>query len=399
MIVSRSSTASPILAGSYDPNKIDLSLLNEGDRRINILLIGVGGENHPGGNLTDTLMVASIDPKNNEVAMISVPRDLYIKVEGYGSAKINSVMSLDGKIDQSGYDLIKSTISNFLGVPIHYFMLMNFEGFQKAVDIIGGVDINVPTELYDPYFPDKYVEGYDPLYIEAGPQHMDGETALKYARSRETSSDFDRSRRQQEILMAIKDKAMQKNNLLNINKVNQIMTVLSNNIKTDIQLSEIELLMKIARNIDSSHVYSKVLDDGADNYLYADKYNDMYVLVPKDPTLKEIHLFIQQYFKDPNIVSEAARITVTNGSKNQGVGRLVSQDLVDMGYNAITVSGDAAKSYPKTFIYDYTNGGKKATLSLIKKYFDDNVPVINLDEKGSASDIEIVLGEDYKYKQ
>jgi anionic cell wall polymer biosynthesis LytR-Cps2A-Psr (LCP) family protein len=275
---------------------------------------------------------------------------------------------------------------------------MNFDGFKKVIDIMGGIDINVPEDLYDPYFPDKYVEGYDPLYIKKGQQHMDGETALKYARSRETSSDFDRSRRQQEILTAVKNEVMQKDNLLNINKVNQIMTVLADNIKTDIQLSEIDSLIKIVKQIDSGHIYSKVLDDSENGYLYADKYDEAYVLVPNDPTLKELHLFIQQYFKDPGIKSEAAKIMITNGSNSASSGSLLGQSLSDFG---LTISQNPAaqtKKYPKTFIYDYSNGNKKATLSLMVKCLGENITVITLDEKGSPIDIEVVLGEDYKYK-
>ncbi|MDD5731514.1 MAG: LCP family protein [Patescibacteria group bacterium] len=407
IVTARSESASPYLSGG----DTDISKLSQGDRRINILLMGIGGDNYPGGNLTDTISVVSIDPKNDEVAMISVPRDLYIKVPGYGSHKINSIFSLQDPKDvsasggekKSAIDgnmaLVKKTVGDFLGVPIHYAAVINFDGFKKIIDTLGGVDINVTKEIYDPYFPDKYAIGYDPFYIETGLHHLDGETALKYARSRETSSDFDRSRRQQEVIVAAKEKAVKS---FNPSKIAQIMNILSDNLRTDMQVGEMEELFSIAKDIKPDKIKTKVLDDSADGFLYADKYDEMYVLVPQDSTLGEIHDFVSQYFKDPLLAAEHPKILVTNSTKNSYWAGQTVEDLKSFGYDAMVNKNDVKsptdnKPYEKTFIYDYSNGRNKYTIDFLAKHLG-SVPVITLDEKDKGYDIEIILGNDFKVK-
>lgn len=404
IIVAKSSSASPYLSGGIDTwESVSGENIKTGDRRINILLLGMGGDNHPGGMLTDTMMVISIDPKNKEVAMLSVPRDLFVKVAGFGYQKINSVYALGDnnyKNDYKKYELVKQTVSDVLGIPIHYFGLVNFDGFKQLIDIIGGVDVYVEKDLYDPYFPDKAVLGYDEFFVKKGMNHFDGEEALKYARSRETTSDFDRARRQQQILMAVKDETMSASNLLSVKKVSQIMGVLQDNLKTDMQVSEIDELMKLAKSIDKSKIYSKVLDDSAGGVLYSDNVEGMYVLRPKDSTLKELHAFVQQYFKDPFIVSEQSKLVITNGTKNSYIAKTLVNQLKGFGYDVSEnkISTAEAKQYSKTFIYDYTDGKNKYTLEFLKDYFD-KATIINLNEKDKGSDFEIVLGEDYLTNQ
>ncbi|HRY59827.1 MAG TPA: LCP family protein [Patescibacteria group bacterium] len=421
MIVSKSSNASPLLSGDGDiwNNNAAISKLEYGDRRINVLLMGIGGDNHPGGNLTDTMQVISIDPKNKEAAMLSVPRDLYVKVKNYGGTKINAVLSLNNSDYAStgsakninkemDFSLVKSTVGDFLGVPIHYCVLVNFDAFKKIIDIVGGVDVNVKEDLYDPLYPDKYVAGYEAFYLKKGEHHLDGEMALKYARSRETTSDFDRARRQQEIIIALKEKVKQRENLVSPTKISQILSVLADNIKTDLQLSEINGLVQIGKQISSSKIQNKVLDDSADGVLYADKYEEMYVLVPKDSTLKEVHSFIRQYFKDPLFAEEKAKVLVSGSVKNVYKENAVIKELSGLGYNLVSspsisdtttntqTNSTEDKKYPKSFIYDYSNGSKPATMDYLKAYFGKDMPVIVLNEKDKNYDIEIIIGDDYQ---
>jgi polyisoprenyl-teichoic acid--peptidoglycan teichoic acid transferase len=398
IVVSRSTNASPLLSG--DSNILGDNL-EVGDRRINILLLGQGGENHPGGNLTDTMLVASVDTKNKEVSMLSVPRDLHIKVEGFGYQKINSVLSLGTSNpkddDYKKYELVKNTVSNFLGVPIHYFALVNFDGFKEIIDIIGGVDVYVEEDFYDPYFPDANVEGYDPLFVEKGLNHMDGAAALKYARSRETTSDFDRSRRQQEIIVAVKNKILEKESYTSASKISQIINILKDNLKTDMQLSEIEQLLKLTKGISKDKIYKKVLDDSAGGLLYADNLEGMYVLSPIDPSLKQVHAFVKQYFRDPFIVSENSRLSITDGAGNKNAVKDLKEKLNSVGFTVADSNNQDEKKYTKTFIYDYTNGKNKYTSEFLKDYLD-GATVITLDEKNKGADFEIVLGEDYLTK-
>ncbi len=402
VMVARSSNASPLLVDDIEEFLKDpgfISNLKEGDRRVNILLLGVGGGDHPGAELTDTMLVVSIDVKNKAVAMLSIPRDLYVPVKGYSNTKINSVYTLglennDNNI-QKAFELVKGTISDVFDVPIHYLVLVDFEGFQKAIDAIGGIGVEVQSDIYDSAYPDKNVTGYEPFSITRGYHILDGETALKYARSRHGSSDFDRARRQQEILTAVKEKMMEKDNIFSIKKINDLVGILSDNIKTDLQLSEIDALYKIAKGINKENIATKVLDDSSDSPLYADSYDGMYVLVPNDPSWDEVKEFIRQYFKDPFTASEKAKISIKNGTTTTGLGTKLAEQLKIFGYDIVDISNADDKKYESTFIYDYSNNGKKNTLKFLQEKLN-NAPVVRLDDKASQWDIEIIIGKDYK---
>lgn len=399
VIVQKSGSASPLLSDDARALK-NLEKLAPGDRRINILFLGSGGKNHPGGELTDTIMVASIDIKNNSVSMISLPRDLYIPVKGYGKAKINTVFTLgkeNGDADEDGYRLIKETVSTVLGVPIHYFVHVDFEGFEKMIDILGGVSIDVKEDLYDPTFPDEAMLGYDEFYVQKGWRHFDGESALKYARSRHSTSDFDRARRQQEILAATKDELLKKENVFNVKKISQIMTALADHLKTDLQIPELESLARIATKIDSQKISTRVVDDSAQGIAYADNYDGMYVLVLYDNTFADMHRYVEMYFQDPFLASEQAKISVLNGSAKTGLAQSIGDDLSKAGFNIIEIASTPdKKKYEKSIIYDYTNGEKKSTIGFLSKYLGGDIEVIALDRTDDEQvDIEVIIGEDY----
>ena len=182
----------------------------------NILLLGEGDKTHDGLDLTDSIMVASIDATNKSVAMLSLPRDLYLlKTDKMGAGRINTLYrDYKGTLVEGGQTRpeasrnammeIAKELGTVLGVEIHHVIKVDFSGFTQAVDAVGGIYIDVPQDLVDPEYPASET-GYTTFTLLAGQRHLDGETALKYARSRHSTSDFDRSRRQQQILTAIGD--------------------------------------------------------------------------------------------------------------------------------------------------------------------------------------------------
>ncbi|MDD2536916.1 MAG: LCP family protein [Candidatus Absconditabacteria bacterium] len=179
---------------------------------INILFLGYGGADHRGGFLTDSMMVASRNPDIGEVIMFSIPRDLWVQNSlTQAQGRINSVFSqMYGKTKDiheaaSGFTL---QMEEMLGMQIPYYATIDFSAFKEVIDTLGGIDIDVPESIYDPYYPADNMIDYQTFHIEAGPQHLDGTTALKYARSRYTTSDFSRSLRQQLIIEAVKDKLL-----------------------------------------------------------------------------------------------------------------------------------------------------------------------------------------------
>ncbi len=136
----------------------------EGDDRINILLMGIGGAGHSGGDLADTIIVVSIDPINHSVALLSVPRDLRVSIPGHGAAKINAAQAY-GDMDKTdgGPQLMKQVVSTVLDTPIHYYVRLDFQGFIQFINKIGGVSIDVQKPMADPFYPADTGDGYNPF--------------------------------------------------------------------------------------------------------------------------------------------------------------------------------------------------------------------------------------------
>ncbi len=227
--------------------------------RVNILLLGI--DKRPGEGRswrTDAIILVTIDPANKTVGMLSIPRDLWVTIPGYGENRINTAYS---RGESKGYPgggaaLIKETVRYNLAVPVHYYVYLDFEGFREFIDAIGGIDVNVRREIRDDEYPDDSY-GYDPLYIPAGPQHMNGDMALKYTRTRHGTSDFDRSRRQRDVLLAVRDKVLR---LDLLPRVPELMTTLADNIQTDLQLHQILALAQLAIEIDQNNVRMAAID-------------------------------------------------------------------------------------------------------------------------------------------
>jgi len=196
---------------------------------INVLLLGTGNSEHDGADLTDTIILASIDQKNKLVPMLSIPRDFYVDVpELGGGMKINSLYEEGKKKFSSlkGIEYLQTEVEKMTGMKIHYFVKINFNGFKDIVDALGGVDVYVDEAIHDTSYPLDGTILYQTFDLAAGQQTLDGNTALKYARSRKTTSDFDRSKRQQKLLFAIKKKAMTKAILLDSGKITNFIMLL-----------------------------------------------------------------------------------------------------------------------------------------------------------------------------
>lgn len=283
-------------------------LRGEASGRVNILLAGVDDA----AKLSDTLMIVSIDTKSKDkkAAMISIPRDLYVKIPGYGSNKINAAYSLgenkDNGEEGGGIALTKKTIESTFDITIHYYATLDFTGFQEAINDIGGVDVEVKTAIDDPFYPAPGYRGYEPFSIEAGPQHLDGETALAYARSRETTTDFDRAARQQQIILAVKNKVLSTDVILDGNKTSKLRKVVDEHVHTDFSNREALKLADMWRNIPDASITRHVIDSS--NFLVASQRYG-YALIPEAGAndFSEINEFIKNIFSQ----------TANNLPKNQ----------------------------------------------------------------------------------
>ncbi|MEZ4519812.1 MAG: LCP family protein [Chloroflexota bacterium] len=187
-----------------------------GTEQVNILLMGVDLRcDEDGPTHSDTIMLASIDPVSKRVSVLSLPRDLWVEIPGYGVGRINQAY-FDGQAYDypgGGAQLAAETVENFIGVPVDYYITVDFQAFVDIVDLLGGIVVDVPESIDDPDYPDNCY-GYDPFFIEAGRHRLDGATALKYARTRATfGDDVDRAGRQQQVILALRDQATELSNL------------------------------------------------------------------------------------------------------------------------------------------------------------------------------------------
>ncbi len=234
----------------------------DGDSRVNILLMGI--DRRPGEGFvsrTDTMMILSIDPQTDTASILSVPRDLYVQIPGYHEDRINTALVLGAREGDylDGAALAMQTVSYNLDIPIHHFVLVDFGAFVRTIDLLGGIDVNVPYEINDPEYPDMNY-GYDPLYIPAGMQHFDGTMALKYARTRHGDTDFNRADRQQQVLFAARQKAQELGVGEMLLRAPSLYREVEDGIRTDLSLEQMLRLAKTVSDIPAANIRNEVLD-------------------------------------------------------------------------------------------------------------------------------------------
>lgn len=272
-----------------DPGLLPLhEMMPENDEnRENILLLGYRGEGDPnGGLLTDTMMILSVKKSTGQVALISIPRDLFIKIPGTDiHEKINYAYAYGQEKRGQGLLYAKVAISQVTGLYIDKTALVDFEAFRDVVDTLGGIDVY----LEKPFKENIQFSQEMIIDLPAGKNHLDGNQALYFVRSRYTTSDFDRARRQQQAILAIKDKAFSLGVLSNPVKIFELLSAFGKNIKTDLTLSDIKELMGIYSRLDFSHLKHKVFDTTSEGLLFSSRSEaGAYILLPTGGDYKKI---------------------------------------------------------------------------------------------------------------
>ncbi len=265
--------------------------------RINVLLLGMRGEGDPnGGLLSDSIILVSIQKSAGKIALISVPRDLYVAIPGTEQkAKINAVHAYGEEKKYGGGGIIysKAMVSEVTGLYIDYAVSVDHQAFKEAVDAIGGINIY----LDKPFVEDKQFTDEIILNLPAGENHLDGDTALFYVRSRYTTSDFDRMRRQQQVLMAIKNKILSVGVLANPVRVFNLLDILGRNVRTDMGVNEIQQMLGFAANADTSRIKTRIFDTTPEGLLYSTSAdNGAYILLPKSGDYSEIQKTCKNIF-------------------------------------------------------------------------------------------------------
>jgi len=223
-----------------------------------VLLLGTDRRSpEVGTDNTDTLMLLSLDPAARRMAILSIPRDL-----GHGQGRINTTYAWGEQDGMGGLALARQTVSATLGIPVQHTVFFDFDTFVTLIDAIGGVDVDVPCDISDPTYPDSGT-GYDPFYLSAGQHHLDGATAIRYARTRATpGGDFDRTARQRQLVLAVRDRVTRLDLLPGlIAQSPQFWSALRGAFETDLTLGEIVDLVVIASRIPADQIATAAIDE------------------------------------------------------------------------------------------------------------------------------------------
>lgn len=397
-------------------------LKGESADRINFLLLGVGGEGHDGAYLTDTIILGSFQPKEKKIALMSIPRDLIMPIPGYNWQKINAADAYgEAKNPGHGAELTVQAISQTLQIPIQYYLRVDFSGFKEFIDQLGGVKVCVDNAFSDYNYP-TYDFKVQTISFTAGCQMMDGETALRFARSRHGNngegSDYARSRRQQKIILAVKEKMLSFTTLANPLTIKKMYDQYQEHVATNLEIWEMLRLAELTKGINKENILSYGLDDGPGGKLESLIGEDgAYLLQPIGGNYDDIRKMVANIFNEggapmenkavaqpekPKVeapkptVKETGKIEIRNGTFTTGLASKIQTALQTAGYNVPTVGNTPFRDYEKNVIYDLSSGKFPQTIEFLTKKLNANVStsVPNWLKNITTNDIVIILGKE-----
>jgi LCP family protein required for cell wall assembly len=391
-----------VLNGAVVPTRVPF--VNRDYDLVNIVLLGGDDELTDDGSVrTDSIIIVSINRDTGSVKMLSLPRDLFVYIPTPNGAmnRINIVYGVGENIGYTdgGFGLLRQTIWYNLGLNIHYYARVNFSGFQEIIDALDGVDIAVDCayqdyELIGAEVPEGAVEfGEEGLRtLPIGYYEMDGAQALWYARTRRNSSDFDRGRRQQQLLRAIWRKSLDK---LSIVSAPQLWSQLLDVVETDMGLNDFISLIPIALNLDLSHIESYTLTRTYHTSPWQTPEGD-FVQLPVYDTLRPL---LEDFYRPPTdsqILVEGATIDVFNGTSNADWDIVASDRLGWEGFRSTAMGSAAPSESGETILIDYTGQSKnnsRAEIARILSVHSENI-LIQPDPDRTA-DFGVILGNNY----
>jgi LCP family protein required for cell wall assembly len=393
-------------------------------QRVNVLLLGRGGYENDAPYLTDSIMAVSIDPVTNRVMLLSIPRDLVVRMNLQSDSnrvwtnKINAAYEVPYTNiiccvakqytgANGGGFAAEHEVGKVTGLAFDRYIAVDFVAFRDMVDALGGVDVCLSSNLDDYSYP-AYGGGYHPIHFKAGCQHLNGEQALEIARSRhaeqaQQASDFGRARRQQDIMEAIKKKATTVNGFA---RAPQLLSALQKNVNTDMSISDMKAIYDWGKNLPDSSIIRIALTapSGAAEGNLLDSFNcgmgaGVSQLCADDQTYAMIHKYVAAIFVDPQTLGEKAPIQLANGTNNfTGLDSRVTTMLDPTGLQLNDPVNHAPSS--KTLILDYSGGKFPLTTQWLQNYFGATVvqatPTSPAPARGQQTyGLVVVLGHDY----
>ena len=390
---------------------------------VNILLLWIWGKNHDGGYLTDSMMIASFNPKLDTLTFLSIPRDLYVKYPWGGGWRINYIFAREylrtGSFSQAA-KVLEEKIKQITGIGINYYVLIDFWGFERFIDSIGGITVNVPKTLIDYRYPGPN-RTYTTFKITKWIHHLDGATALKYARSRHSTSDFSRSARQEQIIKAIIHKLLTEGYLFSPIKLKNLYLQFQDTVKTDMDFNTMLSFVPYVKNIKIhsyvlngdcyyKNVTRKELTPGCFVYpaVRAD-FNGQAVLLPvgATPDNVENYTYIRRFafivLDYPELWLENAKIQILNGINKRLIKKYyryykpvaseLAYKLKNYGFNIVDV-GNANKFFEKNTDFIYNK--KPVTQDLLQTFVGDIIfKTGDVKYAWSGYDMTLILGNDY----
>jgi LCP family protein required for cell wall assembly len=358
--------------------------VNIPNRYLNIVLLGSDKRVGSGAWRTDTMIVASLDVEDNIVRLLSIPRDLWVYIPGHGYNRINTA-DLWGELAKkgSGTERVKQTIHYNLGIPIHYYVRVDFKGFMKIIDTVGGIDVDVDCPLPD-------------IEVKAGMHHMDGAQALRYARSRKSTSDIDRGRRQRKVLLALWDQALTKDM---IPKLPALWVTMADAFETDLPLDHAVNLAYIGAQLKPQHIISRAITHKQLKSWTTPQ--GAQVLLPREDRLRE---FLEGYYtpKDRTKLDavDRVRVQVLNGAERSQAEALAAATLRWDGFQIVSTGVAERQDYAQTQIIVFH--GNSAAAGEIAEQLE--VPLTSVQDLPAVQDtpglsgpvdIQVILGKDY----
>lgn len=387
-------------------------LQGEDRGRVNILLLGRAGEQYPGKNLTDTVMIMSIDTNQKKVALLSLPRDLYAPIPNTNLfTKINSLYQY-GINTREALSPLQKSVEEITGETINYFIVLDFDGFEKVIDTLGGISVDVVRDFHDERYPGKNYS-YETFDIKKGWQTLDGATALKYVRERhnDPEGDFGRAKRQQQVIQAVKNKAFSASTLLNIFAINDLLDTLGENIQTNMELDDMKSFLELASALDTKNITTVVIDAWQKDSLLRVSHIQVgpvsaFILVPRIGNWDEIHEVSENIFhldtikkRHNQIVEEKASVLILYQTEDISLAKKFEQliqDALSTEATSIVPLATLENRPEQSIIIERSTTEKFFSLDeLLKKFsFKKETSLEFLPPETENSDFVIVLGDD-----
>jgi len=379
-----------------------------GPGRINILVLGIDERvNERGPWRTDTLILVTLDPATQSAGLLSIPRDLWVPLPGFDSeTRINTAHFIGDAEDYPGGGpaLAMAAVQYNLGLPVDYYIRLNFSAFEKLIDLIGGIDVYVEQTIDDPLYPDSGI-GYEPLHIDAGWQHMDGRLALKYARTRHTEAgDFERARRQQQIILAVQDKVTRSEMLpALIGQAGALVETLGESFKTDLTLDQLIGLINFGARLKLENIQMLSIGPSATLPYTTPTDPPQNVLVPVREEVRKL----RDQLLNPvaglpgagnaaRLAAEAATVRIENGTQTLGLAARTQPLLAGLGFSIASIGDayDGSQAYAQTVILDHSN--KPFTAAKLAAALDlPPTAIRSMASLGDGVDVRVVLGSDF----